>query len=779
MVNSTSGTPEVARKRRVVVVGAGVAGMTAAHELVERGYEVEVVEAAADPYDSKRAVVGGMARTSWAAVPQPMNQYPLASAEPPAMEELGFDESPAPCLVACDCTQDFPLEVKTFLGAVPAPEPEKKKLPLSILTSKNLSKQELADLGSRLKALGFDHFQVTRLNVRGADSKTVMFRFAVQASRVPGEHGFRFFPSFYRHMFDTMKRIPVEEASIGVAAITGIQTSSDSARTVFDNLRSADEIELGLYGNRSYSIARHPIRSLQELRELMANALEKAGYRGEDLYRLLTRYLEYLTSSKERRRSQYETQTWSQFLELDSKHFSAYFRRHVNSGAQALVAMSSETNDARTIGSIAVQLTLDEIRANPSGYTDATLRDPTSMALLDPWRSYLESEGVVFTQGTFAGFTGKGMVVRPVFWKGNPKIGYLETDVAPADYYVLTLPIDRFQALFKHPLPTPGPRPDNQAPATLMSYQDVSAANKLCLEIDHLEGWLADIPVGERDDIAKYHDYPIGAPDEAPDKGPLRYMCGIQFFLDADVRLFLGHTVGLDTPWGVSYLSQEQYWQDRSRGQNGTRGVLSAIFTRWQVKAEGSDGAFKTALECTPKEIADRVWRQIVRMWDEPANGPLPTPSYYYLDPNVHQRDDGSWTNDTPYLVNEVGHWSKRGGARLETGEYRYPIQLGHTVFAGAFMRTCTRLNTMEAANESGRRAVNAILERDRSSCQRSEVFDLERFEVPELRPARELDARILRRGGRHALRSSATEGLLRAVPWDLVRIGLPTKGEQ
>lgn len=30
-----------------------------------------------------------------------------------------------------------------------------------------------------------------------------------EQSRLPGEHGFRFFPSFYRHVFDTMSRIPV------------------------------------------------------------------------------------------------------------------------------------------------------------------------------------------------------------------------------------------------------------------------------------------------------------------------------------------------------------------------------------------------------------------------------------------------------------------------------------------------------------------------------------------------------------------------------------------
>src|SRR4051794_23687975 len=33
---------------------------------------------------------------------------------------------------------------------------------------------------------------------------------------LPGEHGFRFFPGFYRHLPDTMKRIPVAGASGGV-----------------------------------------------------------------------------------------------------------------------------------------------------------------------------------------------------------------------------------------------------------------------------------------------------------------------------------------------------------------------------------------------------------------------------------------------------------------------------------------------------------------------------------------------------------------------------------
>jgi len=48
--------------RRVVVIGGGIAGLTAAHELAERGFEVEVIEAEPDPYDSTKPLIGGMAQ---------------------------------------------------------------------------------------------------------------------------------------------------------------------------------------------------------------------------------------------------------------------------------------------------------------------------------------------------------------------------------------------------------------------------------------------------------------------------------------------------------------------------------------------------------------------------------------------------------------------------------------------------------------------------------------------------------------------------------------------
>src|SRR5437899_4021288 len=55
----------------------------------------------------------------------------------------------------------------------------------------------------------------------------------------PGEHGFRFFPGFYRHVPDTMKRIPCQ------------------GKRVLDNLVSTAEIEIARAGKTEMFIPSH------------------------------------------------------------------------------------------------------------------------------------------------------------------------------------------------------------------------------------------------------------------------------------------------------------------------------------------------------------------------------------------------------------------------------------------------------------------------------------------------------------------------------------------
>jgi hypothetical protein len=403
-------------KKRVVVVGAGVAGMTVAHELVERGYEVEVIEMAPDPYSKDAsqpdALVGGMARTSWASVKAPPDQFPL-SGRNPGFSPLSRDRAPPPLIVEYDqILPEIVGEVYDYVNSV------KVDQRLSVMVMGVLDDRSIVALNGQLRKCFPDKsWDLTSITCLEAEDRPT-FQLTIDSVRIPGEHGFRFFPSFYRNMFDTMKRIPIGEATVASGPLLGAAPIRDSARSAFDALRSGDNIELGLdpveRQPRSYKIPRHPMRSPQEIRQFFANVLERAGYRAEDVYRLATRYLEYLTSSPERRCLEYEKISWSSYLGLYSD-FSPYFVKHVNSGAQALIAMGSEKNDARTIGSVALQLTLDQLRPNQSGYTDATLRGPTSLSLFGPWQAYLESQNVRFTCGSLVGFVGIGMAVRPAF----------------------------------------------------------------------------------------------------------------------------------------------------------------------------------------------------------------------------------------------------------------------------------------------------------------------------------------------------------------------------
>src|SRR5271166_6383446 len=120
---------------RVIVLGGGVAGMSAAHELIERGFEVVVLE--------RRDIAGGKARSL------------------PVIDD----------------------------GA-------------------GTSGHQAA--GNAAQPVGH---------------------------RLPGEHGFRFFPGFYKHVIDTMRRIP-----------------SFDGRTVADHLVPTTRIGITQYGKPTFII---------------------------------------------------------------------------------------------------------------------------------------------------------------------------------------------------------------------------------------------------------------------------------------------------------------------------------------------------------------------------------------------------------------------------------------------------------------------------------------------------------------------------------------------
>src|SRR3954451_8459435 len=126
-------------------------------------------------------------------------------------------------------------------------------------------------------------------------------------AELPAEHGFRFFPGFYRHLPVTMARLP----------------SPENARGVLDTLVGAGEILLAQGDGRNELIA--PARLPQTAGELaaalrfVAQLGASAGIPPAEVAWFGDRLLTLLTSCEERRFGQWEQQSWWSFVGADHR----------------------------------------------------------------------------------------------------------------------------------------------------------------------------------------------------------------------------------------------------------------------------------------------------------------------------------------------------------------------------------------------------------------------------------------------------------------------------
>jgi uncharacterized protein with NAD-binding domain and iron-sulfur cluster len=192
---------------------------------------------------------------------------------------------------------------------------------------------------------------------------------------LPGEHGFRFFPGFYRHVIDTMERIPYA-----------------GGKRVADNLVEATELELARFGLPPIVAPAQFPRSLTEiglvLRDLFHSQLNIPDTDWE-FYR--ARIGQLMTSCKERRIGEYEKISWWRFMGADSR--SEDYQRYLVQGfSRSLVAAKAELASTRTIGDIYLQMLLYIVL--PGCGADRLLNGPTSDVWINPWLDHLHSLGV-------------------------------------------------------------------------------------------------------------------------------------------------------------------------------------------------------------------------------------------------------------------------------------------------------------------------------------------------------------------------------------------------
>lgn len=748
-------------ERKATVFGAGIAGLTVAHELIERGWEVEVYEPEPEPHSYTACAVGGMARTQWGRIDigTPLFTDGLGYQAAPATSGLQIPEdarlefapggwtlnkSSLAQLVELkrriaevenrqQATGPFLIEVRGFASQLEAFASGRNLQELRTAVGQaadddvsDNAKKEAATyfaagradlLLSLLRALVVRSMLVLRPVKGNPQPRVFLIPLAMgevndtparteldtahnyvgfnelRRPLLPGEHGYRYFPSFYHNVFDTMSRIRILEPrrltvseraravaldsmlgpNFGVPEEALPHTHTDTGRTVYDNLVSNDGFEIAGEDCRPpVYLDRTDAESLFGLLAVTRDVLERRGSELSDLLRFQLRLAVYLTSGRKRRRT-YEDLTWEDFLHAD--RCSEGFRNKLEAFPKALVGLSSSKADARSMGTITVQLLLDQLRE--TRLRDASLNGPTSVAWLDPWKHYLTERRVKFHRGALT-------ELRFATPK-NPKALSLEAVVTVTD--LKGNPIER-----------------TLDQGYLVVALPITDAKRLCAPL------LSDLPKRFNRRF-RYRDIRRIATFRTEDA--LTDFTGVQFYLKEPLFAGVSHTYYQDATWGLSSIMQSNLWIDQRayRGEGANQlYVLSVDVTELDRPGPiGKKRKGKSARACSKEEFAAEVWAQVsdgLKNFGWEPNKPYA----WHIDDSL-VFDAGNVTNRTPYLVNLAGEWQRRPGTLVyNRRRLGYEVHFDRLVFAGSYMKTHTRITTMESANESGRHAVNGLL---------------------------------------------------------------------
>ena len=151
-----------------------------------------------------------------------------------------------------------------------------------------------------LSERGFDVTVVETRDAVGGKARSFPFPGTGDDGRppLPGEHGFRFFPGFYRHLPDTMRRIPY------------------GSRTVADNLVAARDVQIASKDGEELLAPAHLPRDFKDLHKAFRFLFEYADHvkiAPQDTAYFVDRLLLLLTSCEERRFAEFELQSWWEF----------------------------------------------------------------------------------------------------------------------------------------------------------------------------------------------------------------------------------------------------------------------------------------------------------------------------------------------------------------------------------------------------------------------------------------------------------------------------------
>jgi uncharacterized protein with NAD-binding domain and iron-sulfur cluster len=547
------------------------------------------------------------------------------------------------------------------------------------------AKRTVAVLGGGMAGLAAAHelvergFDVTVFERKalGGKARSIPVQGTGKGGRqdLQGEHGFRFFPGFYRNVPDTMRRIPFP----------------GNANGVHDNMFALSSTRVSRNGGRSDIIVPELTApggglDLDMLKETLTGLVEQvAAIPPAELALFVNRFIVFVTSSDERRLGQWERLPWWEYVRAEGKSadYRAIVARFLTRG---LVAVKEQVASTRTVGSMGQAFVLSGLGLGADGGLARMLNAPTNEAWIDPWVRHLTGRGVRFEVGQSVEAlevnAGRIRSVRVADSAGRRR-------TAEADWFVCAVPVERARALL--------------SPGVLA----------LAPELEGLEDLRTE------------------------------WMNGLQFFLRRTPD-GLGEEVNfMDSPWQITAVLQSRLWDGkdfrRDYGDGNVADCLSLDVSDWDTPGILYG---RPAKECSPAQVAKECWAQMKDHLEDTGRSVLPDDLLHswFLDPAISWYPaSGRNANDEPLMVNTVGSWANRPGPR--TG-------IPNLFMAGDYVRTSMDLATMESANESGRAAVNALLEAAGAPGEPARVWTL--YQPPELDGLKEIDARRYRAGKPH-----------------------------
>jgi uncharacterized protein with NAD-binding domain and iron-sulfur cluster len=522
-----------------------------------------------------------------------------------------------------------------------------------------------------LAVRGFTVDVYERNTIYGGKARSI-----VSPSGLPGEHGFRFFPGFYKHVPDTMSRIPY----------------GDQRNGVFDNLVSAERAVILQEGAGKFVFpARFP-RTFGDLTQDITGLLlyGELNIRRREILSFAHKLFIMMTSCEERRIAEYDNISWLEFLNAGNK--SDQFNKIIAKGiTRLLVAMRAEEASARTVGTILIQILRDML--TPGETADRVLNGPTNDVWIDPWVRYLQSRKVKLVNGaTVQEIHCDTNRVSSIVVSINGKRKTIQ-----GDYYVAAMPVEVMR---------------DELLTAEMKTMAPSLAN-----IDKLKTeWMNGIQFYLSRDVSTVRGHTI----YADSKWALTSLSQREFWRQEFMEKLkkAGPNAGLQS--------------GRRRPENEVRGIISVDISDWVTK--GDKTVDKPAKECTPEEIEEEVWAQLkAHLVGAPTDQLLDDDHVdAFLDPAIALvadsgprvsgqahgvRRDTVVGNAEPLLINTCGAWKHRPEATTE---------IENLFLAADYVRTHTDLATMEGANEAARKAVNGILEKSGSTADRCGVWELE-----------------------------------------------------